>query len=62
MATTQSPVPPRRVWLVYCDHSVLGVWSSKRAALAGSRMGRLNSLLEVEYHVIGPYVLERGGR
>ncbi len=47
---------------MYCDHSVIGVWPSKKDALAGSRMRRHNSILEVEYHVVGPYVLNGGKR
>jgi hypothetical protein len=52
--------PPRRVFLVFCDHSVLGVWRSKRAAKAAARARSDESILEVEYHVVGPYVLEGG--
>lgn len=46
-----------RVWLVFCDHSIVGVWRTKRDAIAATRMRSKGSLLEVEYHVVGPYVL-----
>ena len=51
----------RRIWLVLCDHSILGVWRTKREALAATRLRAKGSLLEVEYHVVGPYVLEQRG-
>lgn len=57
----QASWPPRRIWLATCDHSVVGIWATKRAALAGTRMGRLNSMREVAYFIAGPYLL-RGGR
>ncbi len=52
------------IWLVFCDHSAVGVWRTKREALAFVRMHASNgSLLEVAYHVVGPYVLRtRGSR
>ena len=51
-----------RVWLVFCDHSMVGAWRTKRDALAATRMRSKGSILEVEYHVVGPYVLQRGAK
>lgn len=49
----------KRVWLVLCDHSVVGVWRTQRAAATAVSMLRRGSILEVDYHVVGPYVLQR---
>lgn len=46
-----------RVWLVWVDHSVLGVWSTRSGAKRAAKLRAKDSLLEVEYHVMGPYVL-----
>ncbi len=47
----------RRLWLVFCDHSVVGVWRTKREAVDAVRVRARGSILEVDYHVAGPYVL-----
>lgn len=49
------------VWLLWVDHSVSGVFVSKSAARRAAKARAKDSLLEVEYHVLGPYVL-RGTR
>jgi hypothetical protein len=51
---------PRRVWLVWVDHSVAGVWRSKREANASVQLRVKGSLFPVAYTVTGPYVLQDG--
>jgi hypothetical protein len=50
------------VWLVWVDHSVLGVWSTEAKARRAARLRVRDSLLEVEYRVVGPYVLQERSR
>lgn len=52
----------RRVWLILCDHSVAGVWRTRREAEEVLRFRRENSVELIEHFVMGPYVLQRGKR
>lgn len=51
----------RRVWLVLVDHSVVGVFRSKKEARDSIRW-RNNSINKLPHFVAGPYVLQRGGK
>lgn len=53
--------PPRRVFLVLCDHSVASVRPTKKAAQEEIRW-RLRGANEAAYYVVGPYVLEEEGQ
>ncbi len=44
---------PKEVWLVWVDHSALGVWLSKEKAERAVRLRRRDSLLEVDYRIQG---------
>lgn len=50
----------RRVWLVLVDHSVVGVFRSKKEARESIRW-RNHSINRLPHFVAGPYVL-RGGK
>jgi hypothetical protein len=54
----------RRIWLVLTDHSVGGVWRTKREATAAMELRQGDhSLTVTEFAVVGPYVLQpRGGK
>jgi hypothetical protein len=45
--------PPKEVWLVFVDHSVLGVWKTRSEAVAAINLRRRDSLLEVAYRLQG---------
>jgi hypothetical protein len=47
----------QRVWLVYVDHSIVGVWPTKKAAEAAVR---LRSRSDIAHRIVGPYVLVKG--
>lgn len=47
----------RRLWVAFCDHSIIGVWRTRKEAENATRLRVEGSLLEVEYHVVGPYIL-----
>lgn len=52
----------KRVWLLLTDHSVGGVWGTKREAIAAMRLRQGDhSLAHTEFYVAGPYVLENRG-
>ncbi len=52
---------PDEVWLVFVDHSTLGVWLSKERAERAVRLRTRDSLVEVDYRVEG-YKRMGGGK
>lgn len=54
---TQHDAAPDRVWLVICDHSIAGVWQTRREAEAAVRLRERQASPPIEHHVVGPYVL-----
>lgn len=50
----------RRLWVVLCDHSVVGVRKTKREAEATVRLRQRQTISNVEHYVAGPYRLEQG--
>lgn len=50
--------PPAEVWLVFVDHSVLGVWKSRAEAVSAINLRRRDSLLEVAYRIGGYIAME----
>jgi hypothetical protein len=50
----------RRVWLVFVDHSVVGVWRTRREAREAAKLR--GSIGRLPLFVIGPYVLQRGAK
>ncbi len=57
-------VPPfllRRLWTVWTDHTVSGVYGSKKAAFEACRLRRAHAGDGFEPFVIGPYILSAAG-
>lgn len=52
----------RRLWLVLCDHSFVGVHTTKRAAEDAVRLRQRNTISNIVHWVLGPFVLETGAR
>ena|SRR5688572_18982293 len=52
----------RRVWLVFVDHSILGVWRSKREATAAVRLRQRHTVSNVAHFIAGPFVLAPGAK
>ena len=50
----------RRVWLVLVDHSVVGVWRTRREARAAVALRNHAGPGELPHFIVGPYVLQRG--
>lgn len=50
--------PPRRVYLVVCDHSIVGTWPTLSAARAAVRLRIRGLAVEVTHDIVGPYVLQ----
>lgn len=50
---------PKRLYLVFCDHSIAGVWLTKRGAMEAARMRSVRGPL---HFVAGPYVLREAGK
>lgn len=50
----------RRIWLVVCNESVVGVTRTRKQAFKACRLR--DSLLELECEVVGPFVLQRGAK
>lgn len=49
----------KRVWLVLTDHSVGGgIFRTKREARAAVDLREIDSVLQADYLVAGPYVLQ----
>ncbi len=52
---SKSP-PFKRVWLVFCDHSVVGVWRSRKEAEEAIELRSAGGLFQVEHYLAGPFV------
>lgn len=50
---TVGPVAPREVWIVFVDHSALGIWLTEGEAMKAVNMRRSHSLMEVAYTIQG---------
>lgn len=55
------PVAPREVWIVFVDHSALGIWLTEGDAMKAVNMRRSASLLEVAYKIQGYRAIRRRG-
>ncbi len=44
---------PKEVWLVFVDHSALGVWLTRERAERAVRLRTRDSIVEVDYRIEG---------
>ena len=51
----------RRIWLVWTDHTVAGVYASKKAAVTACKMRLEMAVDGFDPSVVGPYVLAASG-
>jgi hypothetical protein len=50
----------KRVWLVFVDHSIVGVWRNKRDADKAVRLRQQHAISNITHFVAGPYALQAG--
>lgn len=51
-----------RAWLVFCDHSMVGAWRTKREAAKAVRLRQRQTISNIEHFLLGPFVLKRGAK
>jgi hypothetical protein len=50
----------QRIWLVLCDHSVVGVWKTRLEAERAVRLRQRQTISNVVHFLLGPFVLRHG--
>lgn len=49
-----------RIWLVSCDHSIVGVWKTKHEATAAVRLRQRHTISNITHFIMGPFLLSKG--
>lgn len=62
MAAATNPARLKRVFIVFCDHSVLSVHRTRRLAEQAIRLRQQHTISNIVHFTLGPFVLERGAK
>lgn len=58
MSRIRVPGMLRRAWLVYVDHSVVGIWPTRAKALAAAKLRAEQASKPITHTIVGAYRLD----